>query len=208
MQLLSAFITIDSLGLIYLFNYYRRKKEMKEIRIHGRGGQGSVTAAELLAMAAFEDGKFSQAFPAFGVERRGAPVMAFVRLDDKPIRLRSQIYEPDYVIVQDATLVDVVDVARGTKPEGFILINTEKSPEHFKMVTKASIKTLDATKLAMDFIGKPIVNTTLIGAFAGVSGMIKPESIKNAVMERFPGKVGENNAAAIQAAYDMMEAQR
>jgi pyruvate ferredoxin oxidoreductase gamma subunit len=104
--------------------------------------------------------------------------------------------------------VDVVDVARGTKPDGFILINTEKSPEHFKMVTKATIKTLDATKLAMDFIGKPIVNTTLIGAFAGVSGIIRPESIKNAVMERFPGKVGEKNAAAIQAAYDMMEAQR
>jgi pyruvate ferredoxin oxidoreductase gamma subunit len=208
MQLLEAFITIDSLSLIYIINYCRRKKKMKEIRIHGRGGQGSVTAAELLAVAAFEDGKFSQAFPAFGVERRGAPVMAFVRLDDKPIRLRSQIYEPDYVIVQDATLVDVVDVARGTKPEGFILINTEKSPEHFKMVTKASIKTLDATKLAMDFIGKPIVNTTLIGAFAGVSGMIKPESIKNAVMERFPGKVGEKNADAIQAAYDMMEAHR
>ncbi len=181
---------------------------MKEIRIHGRGGQGSVTAAELLAVAAFEDGKYSQAFPAFGVERRGAPVMAFVRLSDTPIRLRSQIYEPDYVIVQDATLVDVVDVAKGAKPDGIILINTEKNPEEFKLVTKASVKTLDATKLAMDFIGKPIVNTTLIGAFAGVSGLIRPGSIKNAVMERFPGKVGEKNAAAIQAAYDMMEAQR
>lgn len=180
---------------------------MKEIRIHGRGGQGSVTAAELLAVAAFEDGKYSQAFPAFGVERRGAPVTAFVRLDDKPIRLRSQIYEPDYVIVQDVTLVDVVNVAAGTKPGGFILINTEKSPESFTLDTKASIKTLDATKLAMDIIGKPIVNTILTGAFAGVSGLIRPESIKNAVMERFPGKVGEKNAAAIQAAYDLMEAQ-
>ncbi len=167
-----------------------------------------MTAAELLALAAFEDGKYSQAFPAFGVERRGAPVMAFVRLDDKPIRLRSQIYEPDYVIVQDATLVDVVDVAKGAKPEGIILINTEKKPEAFKLETKAVVKTLDATKLAMDFIGKPIVNTTLIGAFAGVSGLIRPESIKNAVMERFSGKVGEKNAAAIQAAYDLMEAGR
>ena len=181
---------------------------MKEIRIHGRGGQGSVTAAELLAVAAFEDGKFSQAFPAFGVERRGAPVMAFVRLDDKPIRLRSQIYEPDYVIVQDATLVDVVDVARGAKSDGIILINTEKPPESFKLVTKATVRTLDATKLAMDYIGKPIVNTTLIGAFAGVSGLIRPESIINAVMERFPGKVGEKNAQAIQAAYALMEAKR
>ncbi len=167
-----------------------------------------MTAAELLAVAAFEDGKYSQAFPAFGVERRGAPVMAFVRLDDKPIRLRSQIYEPDYVIVQDATLVDVVDVARGAKPDGIILINTEKSAGSFKLDTKASVKTIDATKLAMDYIGKPIVNTTLIGAFAGVSGIIRPESIKNAVMERFPGKTAENNAKAIQAAYEMMEAQR
>src|SRR3972149_8310332 len=181
---------------------------MKEIRIHGRGGQGSVTAAELLAVAAFEDGKYSQAFPAFGVERRGAPVMAFVRLDNKPIRLRSQIYEPDYVIVQDATLVDVVDVARGAKSDGIILINTEKTPESFKLVTKATVRTLDATKLAIDYIGKPIVNTTLIGAFAGVSGLIRPESIKNAVMERFPGKVGEKNAQAIQAAYELMEGKR
>lgn len=181
---------------------------MKEIRIHGRGGQGSVTAAELLAVAAFEDGKYSQAFPAFGVERRGAPVTAFVRLSDKPIRLRSQIYEPDYVIVQDVTLVDVVDVAGGARPGGIILINTEKNPESFNLSTQASVKTLDATKLALDIIGKPIVNTTLIGAFAGVTGEIKPESIKRAVMERFPGKVGEKNAEAIQAAYDLMEAKR
>jgi pyruvate ferredoxin oxidoreductase gamma subunit len=194
--------------IINIYILLSERKKMKEIRIHGRGGQGSVTAAELLAVAAFEDGKYSQAFPAFGVERRGAPVMAFVRLDDKLIRLRSQIYEPDYVIVQDATLVDVVDVAKGAKPDGIILVNTEKSPEELNLVTKASVKTLDATKLAMDFIGKPIVNTTLIGAFAGVSGLIRPQSIKNAVMERFPGKIGEKNAAAIQAAFDMMEAQR
>ena len=125
---------------------------------------------------------------------------------DNPVDER--ILGDHYVIVQDATLVDVVDVAKGAKPDGIILVNTEKSPEELNLVTKASIKTLDATKLAMDFIGKPIVNTTLIGAFAGVSGLIRPGSIKNAVMERFPGKVGEKNAAAIQAAYDMMEAQR
>jgi pyruvate ferredoxin oxidoreductase gamma subunit len=134
--------------------------------------------------------------------------MAFVRLDDKPIRLRSQIYEPDYVIVQDATLVDVVNIAGGSKPDGFILINTEKKPGSFTLDTKAQIKTLDATKLAMDIIGKPIVNTILAGAFAGASGLINPESIKEAVMERFPGKVGEKNSLAIQAAYDLMEAQR
>ncbi len=179
---------------------------MKEIRIHGRGGQGSVTAAEILAVAAFEDGKYSQAFPAFGVERRGAPVKAFVRIDDKPIRLRSQVYQPDYVIVQDVTLVDVVDVASGIKPEGMILINTEKNPESFNL--KAIVKTLDATKLALNIIGKPIVNTILIGAFAGVTGEIKLESIKKAVKERFPGKVGEKNAEAVQKAYDMMEARQ
>jgi len=99
---------------------------VKEIRIHGRGGQGSVTAAELLAVAAFEDGKYSQAFPFFGVERRGAPVTAFTRLSDKKIRLRSQIYEPDYVIVQDATLVSAVDVTAGLKPDGIVIVNSEK----------------------------------------------------------------------------------
>lgn len=179
---------------------------MKEIRIHGRGGQGSVTAAELLAVAAFEDGKYSQAFPAFGVERRGAPVTSFVRIDDKPIRLRSQIYQPDYVIVQDVTLVDVVNVASGIKPEGMILINTEKNPESFNL--EAIVKTFDATKLALNILGKPIVNTILIGAFAGVTGEIRVESIKKAVKERFPGSLGEKNAEAVQKAYDVMEARR
>ena len=102
---------------------------MKELRIHGRGGQGSVTAAELLAIAAFRDKKFSQAFPAFGAERRGAPVMAFLRVDDKPIKIRSKVYEPDYVVVQDATLIGVVDFMSGLKEDGILLINTPKSPD-------------------------------------------------------------------------------
>jgi pyruvate ferredoxin oxidoreductase gamma subunit len=104
--------------------------------------------------------------------------------------------------------VDVVNVAAGARPDGFIIINTEKKPDSFNLNTKARVKTLDATKLAMDIIGKPIVNTVLAGAFAGVSGLINPDSIKKAVMERFPGKVGEKNAQAIQAAFDLMEAQR
>ena len=177
---------------------------MKEIRIHGRGGQGSVTAAELLAVAAFADGRFSQAFPAFGVERRGAPVQAFTRIGDEPIRLRSQIYEPDYVIVQDATLLEVVDVAGGIKDEGMILINTEFSPDTFELDTKAKIVTVDATKVALEIIGIPIVNTVLLGAFAGATGEIRPESIENAVKERFPGKVGKKNAEAIQKAYEII----
>ncbi|HIH44048.1 MAG TPA: pyruvate ferredoxin oxidoreductase subunit gamma [Candidatus Methanoperedenaceae archaeon] len=177
---------------------------MKEIRIHGRGGQGSVTAAEILAVAAFEDGKFSQAFPAFGVERRGAPVTAFVRLNSSPIRLRSQIYSPDYVIVQDPTLVQVVNVASGLKPGGMVLINSAKSPKDFDLGT-AKVLTVDATKIAMDVLGRPIVNTILLGAFAGAAGEIRPESIKKAVMERFPGKVGEKNADAIEIAYRMVK---
>ncbi|WNY29303.1 NADH-dependent phenylglyoxylate dehydrogenase subunit gamma [Methanimicrococcus stummii] len=179
---------------------------MKEIRIHGRGGQGSVTAAELLSIAAFADGKFSQAFPAFGVERRGAPVQAFMRLDDVPIRIRSQIYEPDYVIVQDPTLLDVVNVTGGLKETGALIINTKESADAFKNLnTKAKIMTVDATKIAMDVIGVPIVNTILLGAFAAATGEVAVESIQEAVKERFAGKVGEKNAEAIRIAYDFVK---
>ena len=179
---------------------------MKEIRIHGRGGQGSVTAAELLSIAAFTDGKFSQAFPAFGVERRGAPVQAFMRLNETPIRIRSQIYEPDYVIVQDPTLLGVVNVSGGLKETGTLLINTKESPDAFKNLnTKAKIMTVDATKIAIDVIGVPIVNTVLLGAFAAATGEVAVESIQEAVKERFAGKVGEKNAAAIRVAYDFIK---
>ncbi len=181
---------------------------MKEIRIHGRGGQGSVTAAELLAVAAFADNKFSQAFPAFGVERRGAPVQAFTRIGDVPIRLRSQVYEPDYVIVQDPTLLEVVEVANGLKDDGILIINSDFDPETFKIDTKARIMTVNATKIALDIIGRPIVNTVLLGAFAGATGEVKPESIMEAVKERFPGKVGERNAEAVMEAYKMMRDQK
>ncbi|TGC08057.1 pyruvate ferredoxin oxidoreductase subunit gamma [Methanolobus halotolerans] len=181
---------------------------MKEIRIHGRGGQGSVTAAELLAVAAFADNKFSQAFPAFGVERRGAPVQAFTRISDAPIRLRSQVYKPDYVIVQDPTLLEVVDVASGLKDDGILIINSDFDPETFKIDTKARVMTVNATKIALDIIGRPIVNTILLGAFAGATGDIRPESIMEAVKERFPGKVGERNAEAIMEAYKMMRGQQ
>jgi len=181
---------------------------MKEIRIHGRGGQGSVTAAEMISIAAFEDGKFSQAFPAFGVERRGAPVQAFTRISDSPIRLRSQIYTPDYVIVQDATLLETVDVASGIKDDGVIIVNTTEKPENLKLDTKARVMTVDATKVAMDIIGFPIVNTILLGAFAGATGEINVESIKKAVKGRFSGKVAEKNAQAIQKAYELIKGEK
>ena len=181
---------------------------MKEIRIHGRGGQGSVTAAEMLSIAAFEDGKFSQAFPAFGVERRGAPVQAFTRINDNPIRLRSQIYKPDYVIVQDATLLETVDVASGIKDNGIIIINTKEKPEELKLKTKAKVMTVDATNVAMEIIGRPIVNTVLLGAFAGATGEINVESIKKAVKSRFSGRVAEKNAEAIQKAYTLTKGEK
>jgi len=177
---------------------------LKEIRIHGRGGQGSVTAAELIAVAAFEDGKWSQAFPYFGTERRGAPVTAFARISDKKIRVRSQIYEPDYVIVQDPSLLSIVDVASGIKKDGLIIVNSEKEPSELKMDTAATVRTIDATTLAIKILGVPIVNTALLGAFAGASGQIRLESVSKAIKERFPGKIGEKNVEAVRQAYEMM----
>lgn len=182
---------------------------MKEIRIHGRGGQGSVTAAELLAVAAFEDGKYAQA-PAFGVERRGAPEAAFVRISASPLRIRSQINSPDYVIVQDATLAGVVNVASGLKNKGSILINSEKRPEFFAKKLDcekngAIIHTIDATRIALEHFERPIANTILLGAFAAVSGEIKVSSIQKAVLERFPGKLGEKSSKAIAITYEKMK---
>ncbi|MDO8669766.1 MAG: pyruvate ferredoxin oxidoreductase subunit gamma [Candidatus Buchananbacteria bacterium] len=158
---------------------------MVEIRIHGRGGQGSVTASKLIAMASFYDGQFSQGFPNFGVERRGAPVTAYVRIDDKFIRLRSQIYNPDYIIIQDPSLVEAVDVFAGAKEGTIALINTEKPASDFKAPKGVEIKTIAATKIAMQIIGKPIINTILLGAFAGLTGIIKIESVGQAITEQF-----------------------
>ncbi|MBN1323169.1 MAG: pyruvate ferredoxin oxidoreductase subunit gamma [Methanotrichaceae archaeon] len=175
---------------------------MKEIRFHGRGGQGAVTAAEMIAVAAFEDGRFSQAFPAFGVERRGAPVMAFARIADEPIRMRSQIYQPDYVVVQDVTLLEVVDVASGLSPSGMIIINADRSGEDLPLDTAAKVVTIDATKIAIEILGRPIVNTTMLGAFCGATGEVGLEGINKAIIERFPGELGKKNLAAVKAAYE------
>ena len=131
-------------------------------------------------------------------------MQAFTRISDSPIRLRSQIYTPDYVIVQDATLLETVNVASGIKDDGIIIVNTTEKPESLKLDTKARVMTVDATKVAMDIIGFPIVNTVLLGAFAGATGEINVESIKKAVKDRFSGKVAEKNAQAIQKAYDLI----
>jgi len=177
---------------------------VKELRIHGRGGQGSVTAAELIAVAAFEGGVFSQAFPAFGVERRGAPVQAFVRFDDKKIRLRSQVYEPDYIIVQDSTLIKDVDVFKGVKPGGIVIVNTEKRPD-YQVPAGVRLITIDATSIALRAIGLPITNTTLMGAFAAASGEIRFSALENALKHRFPGELATKNIAAAKIAYDAVK---
>ena len=177
---------------------------MKELRIHGRGGQGSVTAAELIAVAAFEGGVFAQAFPAFGVERRGAPVQAFVRFDNKKIRKRSQVYEPDYIIVQDSTLIKDVNVFQGVKKGGIVIINTEKTPD-FKVPEGVRLITIDATSIALNTLGVPITNTTLMGAFAAASGEIKFAALENALKRRFHGDMGTKNIAAAKQAFETVK---
>lgn len=177
---------------------------MKELRIHGRGGQGSVTAAELIAVAAFEGGSYSQAFPAFGVERRGAPVQAFVRIDDKKIRLRSQIYEPDYIIVQDSTLSRDVNVFQGLKNGGIAIVNTEKKPD-YKIPEGVRLITIDATSIALKAIGLPITNTALMGAFAAATGLIQFTALENALNHRFPKELAAKNIAAAKVAFDTVK---
>ncbi len=174
---------------------------MIEIRFHGRGGQGVVTAADLLAMSAFYDEKFCQAFPAFGVERRGAPVLAFVRIDDKPVRRRNQIARPDYVVVQDSTLLDVIDVSLGLKEGGTIIVNTSKAASEIKLDSDSTVYTVDGTKIALEVLGRPIVNTVMLGIFSGITGEVSIEGVKRAVEKRFSGKLLEKNMKAVEIAY-------
>ncbi|MFW6003233.1 MAG: pyruvate ferredoxin oxidoreductase subunit gamma [Halanaeroarchaeum sp.] len=174
---------------------------MKQIRIHGRGGQGSVTLAHLIAEAAYEEDKWAQAFPSFGVERRGAPVEAFARIDDEQITDRSQVDEPDYVVVQDPSLIEFVDVARGVVDDGAIVVNTEADPEELDLETDATVVTVDATEIALEHLGKPIMNTALMGAFASVTGVLQQESMESVIMAEFPGEIGEQNVAATTDAY-------
>lgn len=171
---------------------------MIEVRFHGRGGQGAVTAAEILAKAAFEDGKHCQAFPFFGVERRGAPVVAFTRIDNQPIRRRYQVYEPNYVVVLDDGLTEVVDVFSGIKDGGKIIINTTND---LKIKEGVEVQKIDATGISLEILGVPIVNTVMLGAFAGVTGEVSLESLVKVIKETFKGPIGEKNAKAAEIAY-------
>jgi pyruvate ferredoxin oxidoreductase gamma subunit len=180
---------------------------MFQVRIHGRGGQGVVTAAEMLSIAAFREGKHAQAFPSFGSERTGAPVVAFCRIDDKEIRIREPILEPDAIIIQDPTLLHQVDVFAGLRPGGIILINTARSFAELGLqdfVGKFKARAVPATELAMKHVGRPMPNAVLLGAFAAFSGLISLDSVGAAVNEKFSGKVAAANAAAATAAYQAL----
>lgn len=180
---------------------------MFQARIHGRGGQGVVTAAEMLSIAAFLEGRHAQAFPSFGSERTGAPVVAFCRIDNRPIRSREPVMKPDAVIIQDATLLQVIDVFGGLTRDGYVLINTARDLEALGLAEFAQgrrpdrIVTVNATDLAMKHIGRPLPNAALLGAFAALTKHVTLESVAAAIGETFGDKVAKANVAAANAAY-------
>lgn len=183
---------------------------MFEIRIHGRGGQGVVTAAELLSVAAFFEDRHSQAFPTFGSERTGAPVVSFCRIDSKPIRLREPIVEPDALIVQDPTLLHQVDLFDGVSRSTYVLINTARALEELGVapfvdeLAPGRVVTVPATELAREHVRRPLPNAALLGAFAGVTAVVGIESVCAAIRDRFPGRIGEANVAAAEAAHELV----
>ena len=180
---------------------------MFQVRLHGRGGQGVVTAAELLSIAGFSENRYAQAFPSFGSERTGAPVVSFCRLDDKEIRLREPILEPDAVIVQDPTLFHAIDVFQGLKPDGYVLINSLKSldelgvAEALAHVPAEHIRGVNATGLARKHVGRPVPNAALLGGFAAISGQISLAAVEKAIATKFSGKIAEGNIEAARAAF-------
>jgi pyruvate ferredoxin oxidoreductase gamma subunit len=182
---------------------------MFQVRIHGRGGQGVVTAAELLSVAAFLEGKQAQAFPSFGPERSGAPVVAFCRIDDRPIRLHEPIVEADAVIVQDTTLLHGVDLFAGLLPGGFVLLDSKKSVAALGIGSLADrlppghVQVVDAGSVALQHLGKPIANVALLGCFAALTGVVGIEAVLQAIASRFAGKVRAGNVAAARAAYGL-----
>jgi 2-oxoacid:acceptor oxidoreductase gamma subunit (pyruvate/2-ketoisovalerate family) len=179
---------------------------MTEIRFHGRGGQGAVVASEIFASALFKEGKYVQTFPEFGVERRGAPVQAFLRFNDKNIVLRCKVYDPDHVIILDSVLLKTQDVTQGLKPGGWILLNSDKDPREFSF-PNFRVATIDATGIAIKYkLGPktaPIVNTAVLGAFIRVSELAQIENIYKSIPEYVPVKI-EDNIKATGEAYEMV----
>jgi pyruvate ferredoxin oxidoreductase gamma subunit len=185
---------------------------MFQVRFHGRGGQGVVTAAELLSVAAFREGRHAQAFPTFGSERTGAPVVAFCRIDDKPIRLREPITRPDAVVVQDPTLIHAVDLFAGLGAGGYLIVNTSRTfaelgLEDFAGAFAADrVLTIPATEIARDHVGRPLPNAVLLGALAALAGVVSLDSVAAAIAEKFPGEIGRRNIRAAEAAYGAVRA--
>jgi len=176
---------------------------MVEIRFHGRGGQGTVVASKILADAISKEGNYVQAYPEFGVERRGAPVYAFIRIDNKPIYDKSRIYTPDHVVVVDPSLIDAIDITEGLKDNGWIIINSEKRPQEFEFKGQYRVATINATEIAVKHkVGTratPIVNTAIVGAVINVLKLAKIESVLDAIKEGVPTKPEANMAAAKEA---------
>ena len=182
---------------------------MFQIRIHGRGGQGVVSGAEMLSVAAFMEGRHAQAFPSFGSERMGAPVMAFCRIDDKEIRMREPVLEPDALIIQDCTLLHQVDLFNGLSRGGCILLNAKQTFEELGLGDLAHgerqyrVYTLPATELALKHVGRAVPNAALLGGFAAVTGVIRLASVAAAIREKFPKAVAEKNVAAATEAFEL-----
>lgn len=172
---------------------------MIEVRFHGRGGQGAVTAAELAAQAVINEGRYAQGFPNFGPERRGAPVTAFLRVSETPIYLREKIEQPDVVVVLDASLLDMVDVCHGLKPGGILVLNGQ-SPDIGAFTDRYQVAIVDAGRIAMETIGVPITNTAIIGALIKASPLAKPAAFEGPMTRRF-GRLAEKNLAAMNRAY-------
>ncbi|MFH0787470.1 MAG: 2-oxoacid:acceptor oxidoreductase family protein [Pseudomonadota bacterium] len=179
---------------------------MIEVRFHGRGGQGAVTSAELIALAAIDEGQYAQAFPSFGPERRGAPVVAFLRVSKSQIRIRSKVYHPDIVVVLDPTLLDIVDVSAGLKPKGLVVVNTAKTLEQVRKDYgfKGRLAVVDAGRIAMEEMKVPITNTTMLGALIRASGIIRLESMDRPLAARF-GKIAERNKKAMQRSFNEIQ---
>ncbi|MBV9268715.1 MAG: 2-oxoacid:acceptor oxidoreductase family protein [Acidobacteriaceae bacterium] len=182
---------------------------MFEVRIHGRGGQGVVTAAELLSIAAFAEGKYAQAFPTFGSERMGAPVVSFCRWSEHPIRVREPIATPDAVILQDPTLLQSANPFHGLKPSGWLLINSDLTTEELGISNLFSteciprLSIIPASSVAVRYLGKPLPNACLLGAFAALTGLLNIDSVVRAIREKFSGHLASRNESAAHACYDI-----
>ena len=192
----------------------QRSGDRVEVRIHGRGGQGAVTAAELLSVAAFDEGHYAQAFPSFGSERTGAPVVSFCRFDSHPIRTREPVAEPDALIVQDATLIHQVDLFAGLREGGYLLLNSPRAlaelglEEVAARLPEGQALTVPASEIARRNLGRPLPNAALLGGFAALTGRLGLGAVQAAIRERFAGAAGEGNAAAAAECFEVVERAR